>query len=122
MSDPVETAREHWGKDLPDWVALLADRCAETSQNKVAKRLNRSAALVSAVLRNRYEGDMQAVEEVVRGVFELATVVCPALGEVQTNLCRDWQMKAAKYSNENSERVRMYRACHRCPRFSKGGA
>lgn len=121
MSGPVETAREYWGENMPDWVALLASHCAESSQNKVAKRMNRSAALVSAVLRNRYEGDMGAVEEVVRGVFELATVACPALGEVQTNICRDWQLMAAKYSNENSERVRMHRACNRCPRYRAEG-
>jgi len=121
VSGPVETAIEHWGAEIPDWVALLAAQCAESSQNKVAKRLNRSAALVSAVLRNRYEGDMAAVEEVVRGVFELATVVCPALGEIQTNICRDWQLAARKFSNVNSERVRMYRACNRCPRYRAEG-
>ena len=121
MIGPVETAREHWGADMPDWVALLAAQCAESSQNKVAKRMNRSAALVSAVLRNRYEGDMSAVEEVVRGVFELATVACPAQGELQTNICRDWQLLARKFSNENSERSRMYRACNRCPRYRAEG-
>lgn len=121
MSGPVETAREHWGAEMPDWVALLAAQCAETSQNKVAKRMNRSAALVSAVLRNCYQGDMSAVEEVVRGVFELATVACPAQGELQTNICRDWQLLARKFSNENSERSRMYRACNRCPRYRAEG-
>lgn len=116
MSGPIETARENWGDSLPDWVALLAERCAETSQNRVAKRLNRSAALVSAVLRNCYAGDMAAVEEVIRGVFERATVDCPAKGTMQSNICRDWQLKARSPSNENNERVRMYRACNRCPR------
>ncbi|SDF70816.1 hypothetical protein PUH89_12855 [Rhodobacter capsulatus] len=121
MSGPVETAREHWGADMPDWVSLLAAQCAKSSQNKVAKRLNRSAALVSAVLRNRYEGDMGAVEEVVRGVFELATVSCPAQGELQTNICRDFQLAARKYSDINSEMIRMYRACNSCPRYRAEG-
>lgn len=121
MSGPVDTAREHWGEAMPDWIALLAAQCAATSQNRVAKQMNRSAALVSAVLRNRYEGDMAAVEEVVRGVFERATVACPGLGEVQTNICRDWQLMARKFSAENSERARMYRVCNRCPRFRGEG-
>lgn len=121
MTTPLENARVCWGEGLPDWVKLLANECGKSSQSQVAKRLNRSAALVSAVLRNRYTGDMAAVEEVVRGVFERATVDCPAKGTMPANICRDWQLKGRAYSNENSERVRMYRACHRCARFAKGG-
>ncbi len=122
MTTPLDTARECWGASIPDWVELLAVECSKVSQARIARQLNRSAALVSAVLRNRYTGDMEAVEEVVRGVFERATVDCPAMETIPSNICRDWQLKARSYSNENSERVRMYRACHRCPRFSKGGA
>ena len=117
MTTPLETARECWGSSIPDWVELLATECCKISQNKVAKKLNRSAALVSAVLRNRYAGDMEAVEEVVRGVFQSATVDCPAMGTMPSNICRDWQLKARSFSNENSERVRMFRACQRCSRF-----
>lgn len=122
MTTPLDTARACWGESLPDWVELLATECGKSSQSKVAQRLGRSAALVSAVLRNYYAGDMEAVEEVVRGVFENATVDCPATGTIRLNNCRDWQLRARSYSNENSERVRMYRACHRCHRFLKGGA
>lgn len=118
---PMDIARNAWGDDIPDWVATLAKECGLSSQNKVAKQLNRSAALVSTVLRNKYLGDMVAVEEVVRGVFMDSTVICPALGELSTAQCRDWMVKSRAFSNENSERVRMYRACRSCPRF-KGAA
>lgn len=111
-----------WGRELPDWVKLLADECSKTSQNKVAKRLKRSASLVSNVLRNKYEGDMLAVEEVVRGVYMATTTSCPALGEISTAECRDYMRSATKFSNENSERVRMYRACRSCPRYQKDAA
>lgn len=117
MSGPVEIAREAWGADLPDWVAALARECAATSQNKVAARLGRSAALVSQVLRRKYAADLAGVEQVFRGVFEHLTVECPSLGTIPANVCRDWQLKAARFVNVNSERVRMYRACHSCPRF-----
>lgn len=117
MSGPVEIARAAWGADLPDWVEGLARECAATSQNKVAKRMNRSASLISSVLRNKYKGSMEAVEEIYRGVFEDAVITCPALGTIPANDCRDWQRKALRFSNVNSERVRMYRACHNCPRF-----
>lgn len=119
MSDPVSIAQDAWGEALPDWVLRLAEECAASSQNKVASRLGRSAALVSNVLRRKYQGDMAAVEDVVRGRFMRATVQCPALGEVSTAVCRDWMALAKTYNNANSERVRMYRACRSCPRMKK---
>ncbi len=122
MTGPVETAREAWKDAAPDWVLLLAEACAETSQNAVARRLGRSATLVSNVLRNKYPGDMLAVEEIVRGVYERRTLICPALGEIGTNICRDWQMAARSFSPENSQRVTMFRACNRCPRMTGGRA
>lgn len=117
--DSNAVALEAWGGAMPDWVKLLADECSKTSQNKVALRLKRSASLVSNVLRNKYEGDMLAVEEVVRGVYMATTTNCPALGEISTAACRDWMRTSSTFSNENSERVRMYRACRSCPRSQK---
>lgn len=115
-----ETVIAAWGPEVPDWVQRLAEECDRTSQSKVAARLNRSAALVSTVLRRKYAGDMAAVEEVVRGVYLGGTVACPALGTISTAICRDWMRLAGSYSNETSERVRMRRACRACPRFMKG--
>lgn len=122
MSGIVDKARMAWGDDCPDWVVTLATACDETSQNKVAVQINRSASLVSAVLSGKYRGDMTAVEEVVRGVFEAATVECPELGTIPSNICRDWQLKSRSFVNVNSQRVRMYRACNRCSRCRKEGA
>lgn len=121
MSGPVETARLAWGEALPDWVAALARECEASSQSRVAARLGRSSALVSQVLRNKYRADLAGVEQVFRGVFESLTVDCPALGSIPANVCRDWQLKARSFVNVNSLRVRMYRACHGCPRFHKSG-
>lgn len=116
MSGPVEIARAAWGEALPDWVERLAAECAASSQNKVAGQLNRSASLVSAVLRAKYAGDLAAVEDVVRGVFEATTVECPQLGTIPTNDCQDWRRKSLRFAPINSMRVDMYRACNRCPR------
>lgn len=122
MASTLDIARSLWGDTIPDWVVVLAEECGKTSQNRVARRLNRSASLVSHVIRNKYEGDMVAVEDVVRGVFMSSTVTCPALGSISTAACRDWMRKAHAFSNENSERVRLYRACRSCPRYTKEGA
>ncbi len=112
----METVNAAWGAECPDWVMTLAHACIETSQNKVAARIGRSAALVSQVLRAKYPGDLGAVEELVRGHFERAVVDCPALGFLPTHECRMWRERARTFVNSNSLRVQMYRACQRCPR------
>jgi hypothetical protein len=117
----VAAAREAWGAELPDWVLALAEACEASSQAKVAARLGRSAALVSCVLRRRYEGSYPAVEELVRGVFLRAVVACPALGDLPTHECAAWRRRAREFSGHNALRVRMYRACSRCPRNRTGG-
>jgi hypothetical protein len=111
----LDTARTFWGEDLPDWVDALARACDETSQNKVAVKMERSAALVSNVLRNRYSADTGIVEDLVRGHFMREVVDCPALGEIGKQVCRRWRGKAANFENVNSQTVTMYRACNRCP-------
>ncbi|WP_296639139.1 hypothetical protein [Roseinatronobacter sp.] len=120
MSGPVDVARAAWGDALPDWVERMALQCAATSQNKVAARIGRSAALVSQVLRNKYPGDLHAVEELFRGHFMAETVRCPELGTLPLHECHDWMAKARHFQSTNTLRVRMYRACKRCPRFTKG--
>jgi hypothetical protein len=122
MSDPVTIARAAWGAALPDWVLRLAEECARSSQNKVAAKLDRSAALVSNVIRAKYTGNLAAVEDLVRGHFFAETIRCPALGDISKAACRDWMRAAARFSNINSERVRMFRACNGCPRMQKDAA
>jgi hypothetical protein len=119
MSAPVEVARQAWGDAIPDWVLRLAEECTAASQTKVAARLGRSGALVSTVLRNKYQGDLAAVEDLVRGTFMQAKLNCPARGQISTAVCRDWMVLARTYSSETSERVRMRIACNRCPRMAK---
>jgi len=121
MSTPSKIAREHWGDDLPGWIADLARECEASSQNKVAARLGRSASLISQVLRAKYPGDLEAVEELFNGAFNAATVECPALGKIPANECRHWREKSRHFVNVNSLRVRMYRACSNCPRNRKEG-
>jgi hypothetical protein len=51
MTAPLDVARNAWGEALPDWVEALALECGLSSQNKVAVRLGRSAAMISLILR-----------------------------------------------------------------------
>ncbi|MBM1833729.1 hypothetical protein [Pseudosulfitobacter pseudonitzschiae] len=117
MSGPVEIAQKAWGDELPDWVLALAEACARTSQNRVAEDLGRSASLVSNVLRRKYPGNMAAIEERVRGAFMSVVISCPVLGELPTDRCQMWRQRAHRLQTHNTHRVRMYRACRRCPRY-----
>jgi hypothetical protein len=118
MSGPVHIAKTAWGDDLPDWVLALAEACAGSSQNRVAEELGRSASLVSNVLRRKYPGNMEAIEERVRGVYMATVIECPALGSLSTDQCQVWRGRARHLEGHNTRRVRMFRACRRCPRFT----
>lgn len=118
MSGFAETARVAWADrgGAPDWIEALAQACDASTQSAVAERLGRSAGLISQVLRCKYPGDMAGVEDAVRGAFMAATIECPALGTLPTDECQQWRARSKTFVNTNSLRVRMYRACHRCPR------
>ncbi|PID95883.1 MAG: hypothetical protein CSA85_00100 [Alphaproteobacteria bacterium] len=116
----MQTIAECWGSTPPDWVVRLAEECEASSQRQVAARLDRSGALVNQVLKNKYKGDLAAVEDCVRGVFMNGVIDCPALGAIPSNECHDWRKKARQFGNANMLRVRMFRACTHCPRNAKG--
>ncbi|MEH7830356.1 hypothetical protein [Gemmobacter denitrificans] len=117
MNGPLDNARAAWGEDMPDWVQTLAIQCGKTSQARVAKALGRSTTIVSQILNNKYPAGTAGIEERVRGVFEKAMADCPSLGPIPVNQCQDWRGKAGEFLVGNPMRVRMYRACHRCPRY-----
>lgn len=117
--DMIATAEESWGAPLPDWVRALAVACQRSSQAAVAKELGRSGAVVSQVLRKKYPGSYQNVEERVRGVLLNGRVECPGLGTVPTHECQDWREKARVYAPGNPTRRRMFRACRACPVYVK---
>lgn len=119
--DLIAAAEEAWGAPLPDWIRSLALACNRSSQSKVAAQLDRSPAVVSTVLRKKYAGSYDRIEERVRGILMDGRVDCPAMGQLPTNECQDWREKARVFAVGNPTRTRMYRACHRCPIFRKEG-
>lgn len=117
--DLIAAAEEAWGAPLPDWVRSLALACQRTSQSKVAAELDRSPAVVSTVLRKKYAGSYERIEERVRGLLMNGRVDCPALGQLPTHECQDWREKAKTFAAGNPTRTRMFRACRKCPMFAK---
>lgn len=117
--DMIATAEESWGAPLPDWVRSLALACQRTSQSRVAAELDRSPAVVSTVLRKKYAGSYDRIEERVRGLLMNGRIDCPALGQLPTHECQDWREKAKVFAAGNPTRTRMFRACRKCPMFLK---
>lgn len=118
----LQTARQAWGDDLPDWVSVMAEACEGegSSQKKVAVTIGYSPAVVNTVLKRTYKGDLMAVKQAVEGALLHAVMQCPVLGEIQANTCLINQRKP--YANTNPIRIRLYQACHgTCPhsRLSK---
>lgn len=121
MSPQAEIVAQHWGPEAPDWILHLARICGERSQSSVAKAMGYTPAVVSGVLRGKYAGDMSAVEDRFRGAFMDAVVRCPAKGDLPLNICRKWREKTRHFIATNPDRVRMYRACMRCPIHTENG-
>ncbi len=119
MSDLINAAEEAWGAPLPDWIRSLALACERSSQSKVAAQLDRSPAVVSTVLRKKYAGSYERIEERVRGILMDGRIDCPGMGQLRTHECQDWREKAKTFSPGNPTRTRMFRACNRCPVFKK---
>lgn len=119
MTGPMQIARAHWGADLPDWISALAMAAAETSQNKVARKLGYTAPVVSQVLRNKYAGDLGRIELLTRSVLMLARRDCPALGEILLAECLRHQDEARNPGSPNPLRANMRRACNRCSHYRK---
>lgn len=118
MSSRMKRAAEAWGK-VPDYVIAIVKACdAEgASQNTVARQLGYSGAVISQVISNRYAGDLSAVETKARMHLMNSKVLCPAVGEISEIACSQWRDEAKQLTSSSPQRVRMFHACRRCPRY-----
>lgn len=92
-----------------DWIDVLAKECDRTNQAATAELIGYSPGVVSAVLKGKYKGDLQAVENAVKGALMQAQVSCPVLGALPTHQCLMYQRRG--FANTNPIRVQLYRAC-----------
>lgn len=83
-----------------------------TSQVKVAHELGVSSAVVSTLLKDKYTGDVAAMEERIRGKFLGATVICPVMGTLGKDNCLDNQALPMAFTNPI--RAALGRACKKC--------
>ena len=111
--DYVAKARAAWGEPTPAEILALAEACAARTGRAVASELGCSPALISHLLAAKYPGDVRLVFAKVRGALMGETVSCPVLGEIGRDRCLSAQK--APFSAANPARVRLHRACPRCP-------
>lgn len=114
-----EIVAEHWVKDAPDWLWVLADEADRTSQSAAARRIGYTTSALSSLFRARYGAGTAAIEEKVRGVLMKATITCPAMGEIGTHDCATWRKKARDIIPSSSSRIMMAKACRACAIFKE---
>lgn len=98
-----------------DWIEALRNEAKRTSQSAAATRIGYSPAVVNTVLKGTYKGQLQNIEEAVRGAIMGATVDCPVIGEIPRNRCIDHQRRKSTFAATNPLRVQLHRSCPVCP-------
>lgn len=115
----IEKATAAW-VEAPDWIGELASIADQVGQKKAAEMIGYTAGLVSAVLNNKYAGDMQGVEERVRGALMGLTVECPVLGDIGRDRCLQEQKEPFRATS--AFRAQIYHACrNNCPNARQKG-
>jgi len=97
---------------MREWLEVLEAECLRTSQNKTARRLGYSAAVINQVLKGSYKGDFNAVKRRVQQILMRDEVKCPVLGFITGEECGHNQRKP--FNATNSMRARLYKACRVC--------
>lgn len=102
----------------PDVKAALQTAVTRfNSQTKVAEELGVSTAVVSTLLKDKYLGNVEGMEQRIRGQYMAETVLCPVMGNLSKRNCLDNQALPMAFTNP--VRAALGRACKTCP-LSKG--
>lgn len=100
----------------PDWLTVLRDACAESSQAAVARKLGVSPAMISQALKGVYRGDIDRLRMLVEGALMRQTVDCPMVGDLPKNRCLEHQARDRRFAFVNPLYSKLYRACRSgCP-------
>ena len=91
------------------WFKVLSEACKGTSQVAVARKIGYSAAVVNAVLKGSYQGDLKRVQRAIEGALMAAVVDCPIVGEIPQQRCIEHQR--APFAATSAARVQLYHAC-----------
>lgn len=96
----------------PDWLQMLRDAVAATSQTVIANRLDLSRTTVSLVLSGKYPGRTDRVAERVLRVF--GQVQCTHTGQpIELTVCVSWAARRPPLNNPLE--LSHWRTCRTCP-------
>ena len=110
-------AKAAWGKELPEWIEVLAGACDREGLRKVAERIGVSPAMVSLAV-NKKRANLDFIRDRVTSAFITGAVDCPVLDVIDKQRCL--QEQAAPFSCANPLRVQLYRACRNgCPHYQQ---
>lgn len=113
--DYVAKATAAWGEP-PDWILVLAEEASRSTAKAVAERLGYSTSVVTTAIVRAYRGNMERLEQLVRGAFMSLKVDCPVLGELARDRCL--QEQAEPFRASSAMRAQLFHACTipgRCP-------
>lgn len=113
----ADKAAAIWGNQTPDWIAELVRFADAEGLAGAERRVGYSRSAISSIIAGKYKGDIDRVEQMVRGALMAETVECPVLGPLGRNACLDWQAKP--FAPTSSHRMTMHRACKTCPQRRK---
>lgn len=115
MPSPKTAITNRAPRELPAEVLAAAEAAVVRlgSQVALANQLGVSASALNQAMKGKYRGDVESIEQRIRGVLLTLTVQCPVLAEISTKVCLDEQRRPLVFSNPL--RVRLHRACKTCP-------
>lgn len=109
----LQRAKVAWGRTMPEWIERLAAECDRTNQRAVGERLGVSNGYVSRVLNNKYEGNVDEAEQLIRARLMEERVDCPAFGQIPLTSCM--RNRRRKTPAINAMQRAFDRHCPLCP-------
>lgn len=91
---------------------LVAEIKRFGSQVRVAEELRVTGPVVSMLLKDKYPGSVEVMEQRIRGQFMSETVRCPVMGDLSKRSCLDNQALPMAFTNP--VRAALGRACKSC--------
>ena len=97
-----------------DLMNLVREKVAQIGQAAAARELDYSASALNQVLHGKYVGNVDNFLARVRERWSHDLRACPVLGDITYGRCAE--ERAKPFSAASPMRVRLSRACERCPR------
>lgn len=109
----VEKAAAAHGEPLQDWLDELARLADAEGLRGAGERIGYHASAVSMIISGKYQGDVDRVEQMVRGALMALTVNCPVLGQIGRDQCLTEQKEPFRATSRH--RAQLFHACKTCP-------